>query len=99
MSANPPSSIASSDGASPSFTELGVDKIFPVSAIHGEGIEPLLNAAIALLPIPSPAESVEGRVSSEEPGTRDTERASHVLPSTLDTRRPSPLKLAILGRP
>jgi len=83
----------------PEFTELGFDKIFPVSAIHGEGIEPLLNAAIALLPIPSPAESVEGRVSSEEPGTRDTERASHVLPSTLDTRRPSPLKLAILGRP
>src|SRR5437773_5601776 len=71
----------------PEFTELGFDKIFPVSAIHGEGIEPLLNAAIALLPIPSPAESVERRVSSEEPGTRDTERASHVLPSTLDTRR------------
>src|SRR6266436_1500789 len=33
------------------FAELGFDKIFPVSAIHGEGIEPLLEAAVALLPV------------------------------------------------
>src|SRR5689334_15969605 len=32
------------------FAELGFDKTFPVSAIHGEGIEPLLDAAVALLP-------------------------------------------------
>src|SRR5213592_3480495 len=32
------------------FTQLGFDKIFPVSAIHSEGIEPLMDAAIALLP-------------------------------------------------
>src|SRR3989441_4523420 len=43
------------------FTELGFETIFPLSAIHGEGIAPLIDAAIALLPIPSPSESVEGR--------------------------------------
>ena len=32
------------------FAELGFDKLFPVSAIHGEGIEPLIEAAVALLP-------------------------------------------------
>ena len=32
------------------FAELGFEKIFPVSAIHGEGIENLMNAAVALLP-------------------------------------------------
>ena len=32
------------------FAELGFEKTFPVSAIHGEGIEALMNAAIALLP-------------------------------------------------
>src|SRR3989454_1821007 len=35
----------------PEFSELGFDKIFPVSAIHGEGIEPLMDAATALLPV------------------------------------------------
>ena len=29
------------------FAELGFDQVFPVSAIHGEGIEPLMNAAMA----------------------------------------------------
>ena len=32
------------------FTGLGFDKIFPVTAIHGEGIEVLMDAAFALLP-------------------------------------------------
>src|SRR6266446_5553792 len=58
------------------FAELGFDKIFPVSAIHGEGIEPLMNAAVALLP---EASSI-------------THHASRITP-------PSPLKLAIVGRP
>src|SRR6202789_2990627 len=38
------------ESAASEFSELGFDKIFPVSAIHGEGIEPLMNAALALLP-------------------------------------------------
>ncbi len=69
------------------FAELGFDKIFPVSAIHGEGIEPLLEAAAALLPSPSPP-----------PEERDVERRP-LSPSTLDSRHSPPLKLAILGRP
>src|SRR5579862_4469620 len=36
------------------FSELGFDKLFPVTAIHGEGIEALMNAAVALLPVQSP---------------------------------------------
>jgi GTP-binding protein len=32
------------------FARLGFEQMFPVSAIHGEGIEPLMNAALALLP-------------------------------------------------
>src|SRR5512136_3129794 len=32
------------------FSELGFDKILPVSAIHGDGIQPLMDAATALLP-------------------------------------------------
>jgi GTP-binding protein len=32
------------------FAELGFEEIFPVTAIHGAGIEPLMDAACALLP-------------------------------------------------
>src|SRR5665811_2005918 len=35
------------------FAQLGFEKIFPVSAIHGEGIENLMNAAAAFLPVQS----------------------------------------------
>jgi GTP-binding protein len=82
------------------FAELGFDKIFPVSAIHGEGIEPLTDAATALLPV------------SPEPPVLSTEHASGVAqnqpapsptdPSSLPAAPPSsppPLKLAIVGRP
>src|SRR4030095_2839071 len=34
------------------FSELGFEQIFPVSAIHGEGIEPLMNAVLALVSVP-----------------------------------------------
>ncbi len=69
------------------FAALGFDKIFPVSAIHAEGIEPLLDAATALLPpMPTaaitPAEDVEGATETAPPAAI-----------------PGPLKLAIVGRP
>src|SRR5213594_4382924 len=32
------------------FAELGFEKIFPVSAIHGPGVDALMNATIALVP-------------------------------------------------
>jgi GTP-binding protein len=70
------------------FSALGFDQIFPVSAIHGEGIEPLMDEAMALLP--------ESRVESRESGAED------VAPSdALDARRSTldVLKLAIVGRP
>src|SRR2546423_2110338 len=35
------------------FAQLGFEKLFPVSAIHGEGIQPLLDGATALLPVVS----------------------------------------------
>ena len=32
------------------FSEIGFDRLFPVSAIHGEGIEALMETAVSLLP-------------------------------------------------
>ena len=79
------------EGAVTEFSQLGFEKIFPVSAIHGEGIEDLMNAATAALPPPGD----ECRVTSAEdsPPMDGPSAASPV------TRHPSPLQLAIVGRP
>ena len=73
------------------FAQLGFEKIFPVSAIHGEGIQPLMDAAVAAVPPPQ---------SDECRGTSDGEPAPDGdADSPPATRHPSPLKLAIVGRP
>lgn len=66
------------------FTQLGFDKVVPVSAIHSLGIEPLMDAALAWLPgAPDNAEATE-----EEPGS--AEKGGEIT---------GPLKLAVVGRP
>lgn len=75
------------------FSALGFEKIFPVTAIHGEGIEDLVEAAVALLPVPSSelgVPSVELPGPSDEPGAENRE---------LETRNLKPVNLAIVGRP
>jgi GTP-binding protein len=37
------------EGGTADFARLGLENVFPVSAIHGEGIEPLMNAAVKFL--------------------------------------------------
>ncbi len=72
------------------FAGLGFDKIFPVSAIHGEGIENLMNAAVSLLPeVASCKLQVEGSPDSSAAGE----------PSTFKLQPSTPLKIAIVGRP
>ena len=66
------------------FAALGFEKIFPVSAIHGEGIERMMNTAMAALP---PEVS-----SGEQP-----ERAAGLEAENL--KLTTALKIAIVGRP
>jgi len=66
------------------FSALGFERIFGVSAIHGEGIEPLLDTALASLPSESATAGIGGE-AAEGPSGR---------PLTT-----GPLKLAIVGRP
>ena len=73
------------------FAELGFDQMFPVSAIHGEGIQPLMNAAMALIKARSPKAEVRIEALNELAG-EDTDHPSPITP-------PAPLKLAIVGRP
>ena len=70
------------------FSVLGFERIFPVTAIHGEGIENLVEAAVALLPVPSS----ELPVASQEPDAENPEHETEI-------RKSKPLNLAIVGRP
>jgi GTP-binding protein len=73
------------------FSELGFEKMFPVTAIHGEGIDNLMAATTAYLPEVSGSrvqvESSEESHAPEEGKNRDEQDASPAL------------KLAIVGRP
>ena len=80
------------EGDADEFTELGFEKIFPVSAIHGGGMEGLMDAAVGLLPEVGGQQSVVGRKGD---GGTDVSATDHQL---LTTDSP-PLKLAIIGRP
>jgi GTP-binding protein len=77
------------ESGSDEFSALGFDKIFPVSAIHGEGIEPLVRAALASSPWtpPPPASEPEDKILSPESG------------AAARPARTEPLRLAIVGRP
>jgi GTP-binding protein len=71
------------------FSELGFDHLFPVSAIHGEGIEALVDAAVARLPeARSVATSGTDGGDADETGNPETGSGA-----------PAALKLAVVGRP
>lgn len=73
------------------FAQLGFEKYFPVTAIHGEGIEALMDAATALLP-PVESSEIEDTPSETSDDSAETEAAAKPKPR-------GPLKLAIVGRP
>jgi GTPase len=74
------------------FTQLGFEKIFPVTAIHGEGIDALMIEAVRLLPAYVP-EATETEVET-------TDVVEGAEGEKLPLHKPQgPLKLAIVGRP
>ena len=83
------------------FTELGFEQVIPVSAIHGEGIEVLMKAALASLP---KKEEQDPALTSAFAGLRRDKPALSATPGTEETADvppgiAGPLKLAIVGRP
>ena len=77
------------EAAASEFGELGFDKMFPVSAIHGEGIDGLMSSALSFLPKEVEEKpKVDGQTSNAEPPIAE--------PGALIS---GPLKLAIVGPP
>src|SRR5581483_9408902 len=102
------------EDAADEFVRLGFSKIFPVSAIHGGGIEELMKAALALLPAPTAEEIASPAAAPEERGRRSRRAVPPNAPAdavdadsvadeaTTPPEAPAfsgPLKLAIVGRP
>jgi GTP-binding protein len=70
------------------FTALGFKSIYPVSAIHGLGITPVMEAALELIPQDAPATGAEDQPGDAESGEKDERKNAS-----------GPLKIAIVGRP
>lgn len=75
------------------FLRLGFEKIFPVTAIHGEGINELMTEAAKHLSREDAASTELDDAATGEPGGEEGEESK---PKYL---RSGPLKLAIVGRP
>ncbi len=88
------------EDAADEFVRLGFAKIFPVSAIHGGGIEELMKAALSFLPaaIP-PVESGSSRREETQIENAEDHPDESGLTSTATETIDGPLKLAIVGRP
>lgn len=71
------------------FTQLGFERLYPVTAIHGEGISELMGAAMAALP----------SVALNQQGGDKEQSDEDVTTALTDTDAQPVLKLAIVGRP
>ena len=78
------------EGGADEFAALGFDRMFPVSAIHGGGIEELMAAATAVLP---PGDTGQAASDMNSAALGD---GAVLSPATCQL---SPLKIAIVGRP
>ena len=74
------------------FVRLGFEQILPVTAIHGMGIDALMEAAIKFLPAMP--------ITEQEPSNESAETVDDSDSPEVRTKRPAgPLKIAIVGRP
>ncbi|HAB18718.1 MAG TPA: ribosome biogenesis GTPase Der [Verrucomicrobiota bacterium] len=73
----------------PEFAQLGFEKLIPVSAIHGRGMENLMDEVLRHLPTTS---------DGEGPADADTTPTEQTEPPT-PSATSAPLRLAIVGRP
>ena len=81
------------------FSALGFQRIYPVTAIHGSGVEDLMDEAVAFLPkwsaVSKPVGTDEGDAEGADAPLEDGEDGEALPP-----RRPDgPKRLAIVGRP
>jgi len=70
------------------FSELAFEEVFPLSAIHGLGIEPLVKAAVEALPLPAATPAIPGERHPPARRSRAAE-ACHLSVGQMWENRPS----------
>ena len=81
------------EGQAAEFVQLGFEKVFPVTAIHGDGVQALMEAVMVHLPA---ATAVEPEVI--DPDVFEMVAADGEIPAH-KAKPKGPLKIAIVGRP
>ncbi len=81
--------------------ELGLGDVFPVSAIHGRGLDEMMDALLAKLPGPPPAPLPDEPESEAEGEGADEPAADEVAggEERRPRRRKGPLRVALVGKP
>jgi GTPase len=80
------------------FHRLGVQKMFPISAEHGRGIDDLLDAVLESLP--ADASTPEGTERTEEsPGEETSSEAEEEAEAEAEAEDVHEVKVAIIGHP
>lgn len=72
------------------FHRLGVKQMFPISAEHGRGIDDLLDAVVAILPMPAATEAADA--AEKEPSAEHEDQPTEEKPQ-------AEVKVAIIGHP
>ena len=83
------------------FHRLGVNKVFPISAEHGRGIDDLLDEFVAILPAENQNQFTTEDTGETKEGILIPENAkvSTSSPTTDDRRPTTEIRVAIIGHP
>ncbi len=79
--------------------ELGLGEVFPISAMHGRGMEEMMDALLARLPAPPPPPPADGEVDAEAEPDGEGDDESEGQEERRPRRRKGPLRVALIGKP
>lgn len=87
------------EGQAVEFSALGFQETFPVTAIHGQGIEDLMDRAVQFLPSMDSESQGSSTASLQEDGGEQLAGETPSETEPLEQLPAGPVKLAIVGRP
>lgn len=79
---------------------LGLGEVYPVSAVHGRGVDDMLEALVALLELPPPRPQRDDEADEESEEAEARARTPEEVPEAAEAEAArEPLRVALLGKP